>query len=588
MQVTQELEKWAILARCSEEEQVEDGYSIEVQFNDSMKKLKEIPNAIFYKTYADEGYSGSDPYYKRPDLLRMLADAKSKKFQGLIVWKADRIGRLSNEREELILALHKYGIKIICCSGENLMDNTPQGKFVRKTFANVDQLEVEILAMRVKGAINTIIESGEWKGGAIPYSLQWCREDKSKKSPGKMIPINEEQTEQVKKIFELYVYNLMGFNSIRDYMNLEENNTPYYKNGEKHKFNKDHIKTILKSPIYCAYQYNNNVYTKFEPREDGVKHKPREEWELHPVNFVEPIISKDMFDMAQKIMQQKASKTMTITKTTWLLTGILTCENCNTPFMGHPMRTKYTRKKDGTTVEYDSSFYRCAGKARFGKDYCNTKQIAKKLIEETIVEQSLKFLSNLEQFISDDVMNDINKRTKKIKNSTQNRLSSINKELDKIEKGLKRVIRDYQDGELKTQSYNLAIEDFMNRKEILELEKEDLNQSTEEQTDINEELKQFKVYFDKWYQSLINIDYSQPNSVMIAKGTLIQIVDFIRWDGKALKLQFIAPKQLADYLCKDGGRTTGQPTDIHKKKLAIESIFKDGIINYDFMFKKIV
>lgn len=588
----QDIEYWAILARCSEEEQAEDGYSIEVQINDSMKILKDLSNAILYKVYADEGYPGSDPYIKRPNLLQMLADAKSKKFKGLIIWKADRLGRLANEREELVLMLHKYRINIICCSGENLMDNSPQGKFIRKTFANVDELEVEILAMRVKGAINNIIENGEWKGGNIPYGYKWIREDKSKKTPGKMIPISEEHIEQIELIFKLYVNNLMGFNSIRDYLNGNNINKtiyPYYKNGEKHKWNKDHVKTALKCPLYCGYQYNNNVYTKFEPREDGLKHKPKNQWEMHPVNFIKAFISKDMFSMAQNIMQKKANKTMTITKTTWLLTGILKCANCESPFTGHPMRTKYTRKKDGNTVIYDSSFYRCTGIAQYGREYCNVKQIAKKLIEETVIEKTINYILILKQLISENFITDSIKIAKKSKDSNHNRLSIINKELDKIEKGLKRAIKDYQNGELKTQAYNLVSEDFLKRREALEFEKIEIQAVIENQIDIKEELKQLKNYIEQWEQSLLKINYSNPESIMIAKSTLIHLVDYIKWNGKDLDIQFIKPKQLVNFLYNNGGQPTGQPTQLHKKRITIENILKDEVPNnFNFTFKNVV
>lgn len=570
-------EYWSIITRCSTEEQSIDGYSIETQIAECNKKFNEIPNTSLYKIYSDEGLSGSDSYINRPELLNMLADAKAKKFKGLIIWKADRLGRLADEREQIILMLHKYGIKIICCSGENLMDNSPQGKFTRKTLANVDELEVGVLAMRIKGTMNTIISNGEWKGGAIPYSYSWAREDKSKKSPGKMIPISEEQLEQVKKIYELYVFNLMGFNSIRDYMN--NNDYPYYKNGEKQKFNKDHIKTILKCPLYCGHQYNNNVYTKFEPKEDGKKHKPKEEWEIYPVNFIEPIISKEIFDMAQDIMQKKANKTMTITKTTWLLTGLFTCKHCGSPMYGHPLRTKYTRKKDGQKVEYDCSSYNCTGTQQYGREYCKIKQTSKKLTEEKIIEYTIDYIDTLLKYVSKEMMEDITKKTKKLNKTNQTKLLSIDKELDKIDKGLKRAIKDYQDGELKTQAYNLVSEDFINRRILLEKERQEIIDSIENQPDIKDELNKLLSWLEKWKKTLHNIDYYQPESIMMAKATLIQLIKYIKWDGEELDVKFKISKELIEFICKEVGRGTGQPTQTHSKINAIQNLFKEDINN---------
>lgn len=586
----QKSELCSFLTRCSSEEQSIDGYSIETQINDCNKKFNEIPNAKLYKIYSDEGLSGSDTYLKRPELLQMLTDAKAKKFTTLIVWKADRIGRLAEEREQIIMMLHKYKINIICCSGENLMDNSPQGKFMRKTLANIDELEVGVLAMRIKGTLNTIIEDGNWKGGSIPYGFNWVREDKSKNTPGKMIPISEEHIEQIKKIFELYFYNLMGFNLIRDYMNgNNENNIVYpyhYRNGNKGKWNRDHIRGILKNPLYCAYQYNNNVYTKFEPKEDGKKHKPKEEWELHPTKFIKPIISKELFDSVQKIMQEKANKTMTITKTTWLLTGILTCGNCNSPFQGHPFHQKYKRKKDNIEVEYDSSFYRCTGTAQYGRDFCNVKQISKKSIEQIVISQTLQYISILKEFVSDEIRQDITKRIKKVKSINQNKFLTINKELEKIEKGLERAIQEWQNGEMKTLAYNLLVDDLSNKKEKLINERNEIQLTLESEVDITEELKMLSTYFDKWEKSIKTINYSDTNSIMVAKSTLIQLIDYLKWDGKKLNIQFNTPNQLSNFLCKDGSLPTGKPTQIYMKKTMIENIFTHKINNHiSFMCK---
>jgi len=573
----EEIEYWSVLARCSSEEQDLDGYSIETQVSECLKKLKEIPNGILYKTYSDKGYSGSDSYKKRPHLLEMLADAKAKKFKGLIIWKADRMARLSKDREELVLMLQRFNIIIVCCSGENLMDNSPQGRFVRKTMANVDELEVGVLALRVKTTMNTMIESGEWKGGNLPYGYQWIREGRSKRSIGKMIPINQEYVEQIQLIYSLYVNNFMGFGTIREYLN--NNGYPYYKNGEKRKFNKDHIKTILSCPLYCSYQYNNNVYTKFEVREEGVKHKPRDQWEMHKANFIDPIISKEVFDNVQVIMKKKSDKTMPITKTTWLLTGLLICDHCNSAFCGHPMRQTYTRKKDGSTVEYDTSFYKCCGTQQYGRSFCSVKQIAKKIAEETVVNETLKYLQTLEQILTDDIIKDVNKRTKNITTNNQKRLLIINKELDKINKEYKKTISDYHNKELSSKAYSLAIEDIESREIQLSNEKTQLEESNENKIDIEAELKNLLKYFNQWKKTILDIDYSDSLTVTTTKGILFSLIKQIRWDGSKLKIDFISTESIVDFICKDEGLPTGKPTQTHIKNTLIKSIFNHGKIS---------
>ena len=61
---------WNIYVRCSTEEQAISGYSIEMQISNCKTMINSIPGAKLYKIYNDEGFSGSDSYVKRKELLK--------------------------------------------------------------------------------------------------------------------------------------------------------------------------------------------------------------------------------------------------------------------------------------------------------------------------------------------------------------------------------------------------------------------------------------------------------------------------------------------------------------------------------------
>jgi site-specific DNA recombinase len=45
------------------------------------------------ETYADDGVSGTIPLHERPEGRRLLEDARAEKFETLLVYRLDRLGR---------------------------------------------------------------------------------------------------------------------------------------------------------------------------------------------------------------------------------------------------------------------------------------------------------------------------------------------------------------------------------------------------------------------------------------------------------------------------------------------------------------
>ena len=91
--------KFAIYVRVSTLEQAEEGYSIEEQI-DKLSKYCEVKNWDIFKIYKDGGFSGSTT--DRPGLSSLITDSKRKKFQGVLVYKLDRLSRSQKDTLYLI------------------------------------------------------------------------------------------------------------------------------------------------------------------------------------------------------------------------------------------------------------------------------------------------------------------------------------------------------------------------------------------------------------------------------------------------------------------------------------------------------
>src|ERR671917_978740 len=80
-----------LLLRVSSEEQ-RDRETIEIQ-DEFLNEYCRLYGLEVVNTYPDDGISGTIPLHERPEGRRLLKDAKEGKFQTVLVYKLDRLGR---------------------------------------------------------------------------------------------------------------------------------------------------------------------------------------------------------------------------------------------------------------------------------------------------------------------------------------------------------------------------------------------------------------------------------------------------------------------------------------------------------------
>jgi site-specific DNA recombinase len=97
-----------IYARVSTEEQATEGYSIKAQ-KDLLSSYAEKHNLTIVSEYIDEGKSGKS-IDGRPQMMRLLEDAKQKKFEAVVVYKLDRLARKTRDSLEIVETLGSHGV----------------------------------------------------------------------------------------------------------------------------------------------------------------------------------------------------------------------------------------------------------------------------------------------------------------------------------------------------------------------------------------------------------------------------------------------------------------------------------------------
>src|SRR6201993_3400409 len=134
----------AIYARVSTKDQ-----SCALQLRD-LKTYCTARKLTVFREYIDVGESGAKD--SRPKLNELMADARKRKFDAILVWRFDRFARST---KHLLLALEEFrslGIQFISYQ-ENIDTTSPLGQALFTIVSAVAQLERDLIRERVSAGI---------------------------------------------------------------------------------------------------------------------------------------------------------------------------------------------------------------------------------------------------------------------------------------------------------------------------------------------------------------------------------------------------------------------------------------------------
>lgn len=115
-----------------------------------IRELAKNRNFLLTTEYVDEGISGKSE--KRPSLDRLVKDARMGKFQIIIIYSIDRLGRSTKHLLNLLDELRHYGVSIISIR-ENMDFSSPTGQMALTMVAAVAQLEAQLISERIKTSL---------------------------------------------------------------------------------------------------------------------------------------------------------------------------------------------------------------------------------------------------------------------------------------------------------------------------------------------------------------------------------------------------------------------------------------------------
>jgi DNA invertase Pin-like site-specific DNA recombinase len=115
-----------------------------------LRRYVEARGWTIFKEYADEGVSGSKD--RRPALDQLVADAKRRRFDALVCWRLDRLGRNLRHLILLLDELEAVGVAFVSLS-EGIDATTPAGRLQLHVLGAIAEFERARIQERVRAGL---------------------------------------------------------------------------------------------------------------------------------------------------------------------------------------------------------------------------------------------------------------------------------------------------------------------------------------------------------------------------------------------------------------------------------------------------
>ena len=170
----------------------------------------------------EDGVSGHKVRAENRDKLQIIKEhARQGKFDILLVFMFDRIGRIADETPFVVEWFVRNGIRVWSTQeGEQRFDSHTDKLTNYIRFWQADG-ESEKTSIRTKTALGQLVEDGHFTGGICPYGYSLVKSGRFNKRRHEVceMAVNPDEAAVVRIIFEKYVHEGYGAQRIATYLN---------------------------------------------------------------------------------------------------------------------------------------------------------------------------------------------------------------------------------------------------------------------------------------------------------------------------------------------------------------------------------
>ncbi|MFH5881889.1 recombinase family protein [Liberiplasma polymorphum] len=336
-------------------------HSLSAQVNQYKKLIQENPEWLFVGVYADEALTGTKD--SRTEFQQLLKDCRAGKIDMIITKSISRFARNTVTLLKTVRDLNAINVDVFF-EEQNIHSISSDGEMVLTLLASFAQEESRSVSDNMKWRIKKEFENGILWGGrsSLGYKLV-----------NKQFIVTPEEAKVVKLIYQLYIDG-HGADSICKTLDLKGIEPMYTK-----KWGHSSIMKILKNRNYTGdlilqKTYRENHLTKRQIINTGELDK------YFIKDNHEAIISREIFEKAQKIRKKRANK-----------------NKPHSPRLDYPFLCKvkcgicgssYTRK-----IMRQKLVWLCSLSVKMGQKVCNAK-----LVPDNIIVEASNHVLNMEQY----------------------------------------------------------------------------------------------------------------------------------------------------------------------------------------------
>jgi DNA invertase Pin-like site-specific DNA recombinase len=128
-----------------------------------LERVAEHRGWLIAHSYEDQGISGARGRDQRPALDQMLKDAVRRRFDILMVWSIDRLGRSVLHVANALAELDAAGVRLYC-DQQGIDSGTPIGRAMIQMASVFGEQERSMLRARVLAGLDRVRQQGEKLG----------------------------------------------------------------------------------------------------------------------------------------------------------------------------------------------------------------------------------------------------------------------------------------------------------------------------------------------------------------------------------------------------------------------------------------
>ena len=342
-----------------------------------LRKYAEERGFEIHDEYIDDGISGTT--FQRPEVQRLLDDAKTGVINTIIVKDLSRFGRNYIEVGQYVdYVFPAFGIRFIAIQDNVDTENRDSGAMEMMPIMNVfNEWHAANTSKKIRAVRRSNAKEGIYTAKKASYGYKMGTD--KKRAP----VVDEETAPIVKRIFEMYASGISP-RKISEILNLEGIPSPatyaYTQSGQKPKPNvvglwtAVTIREMLNKIIYIGHMPQLR-WTSLSYKNHKRFRKDESEWTV-VYNNHEPIISQELWDKVQERKKSVAQGRKTKVGYTHPLSGFLICADC-----GNKMKLCTSVSRKGTRLYH----FDCGYHLRYGKAYCFSHYIAANALEEIVL-----------------------------------------------------------------------------------------------------------------------------------------------------------------------------------------------------------